>query len=76
MRRYKPIKIHDNRFGYGYWWGKYCFFVGKHSACFAIVPIWDTLGHSIYASNCKIIKHGDSESWSPERQKEYREDKR
>ena len=74
MTRYKPIRINDSRFGYGYWWGKYCFFFGKCSTCFAIVPVWYIINYSVYTSNYNVIKHGNDKSWSLERQKEYKED--
>ena len=70
MKKYKPIKIFNIHYGYGYWWGKYCFFIGKHSTCFAIVPIWRECNNSIYANNGKIIGHGDCLSWSANRRRE------
>lgn len=39
MKKYRPIRIFSIRFGYGWWWGKYFFFIGKHSTAFAIMPM-------------------------------------
>ena len=70
MKRYRPIKIHHIYFGYGYWWRDYFFFIGKHSTCFAIVPMAKEHGNAIYASNGNAIERGDIMSWSKQRQNE------
>ena len=70
MKKYKPIRIHHIFYGYGYWWGSSFFFIGKYSACFAIVPMWLEHRRAIYASNGESIGSGDTLSWSKSRQKE------
>lgn len=74
MKKYKPIRIHHIFYGYGYWWGNYFFFIGKHSTCFAIVPMYRECLGATYAKNGHIIGHGDALSWSESRQweKEHR----
>ena len=70
MKKYKPITIHHLYYGYGYWWGSYFFFIGKHSTAFAIVPMCREHQYAIYANNGNIIDNGDTLSWSKSRQKE------
>ena len=70
MKKYKPIRIHHLYYGYGYWWGSYFFFIGKHSTVFAIVPMSREHNGAIYANNGNIIDNGDTFSWSESRQKE------
>ena len=70
MKKYKPIRIHHLFYGYGYWWGNYFFFIGKHSTGFAIVPMCGDHHRAIYANNGHAIENGDTLSWSKSRQKE------
>lgn len=70
MSKYKPIKIFHIVYGYGYWWGSYFFFIGKHSVQFAIVPMAMEHLKAIYANNGRNIWHGDTLSWSESRQHE------
>lgn len=70
MKKYKPIRIFHLYYGYGYWWGSYFFFIGKHSTALAIVPMFRECCYAIYASNGNKIDHGDILSWSESRQKE------
>lgn len=72
MKKYKPIRIHHLYYGYGYWWGSYFFFIGKHSTAFAIMPMWRECHYAMYANNGFIIDNGDTLSWSESRQKELR----
>ena len=72
MKKYFPIKIFSITFGYGWWWGKYFFFIGKHSTAFAIMPMCNHL-HQCEYMNGKAIEYGDTLSWSPERQREKQE---
>lgn len=72
MKKYKPIRIHHLYYGYGYWWGSYFFFMGKHSTVFAIVPMFRECHYAMYANNGNIIGNGDTLSWSESRQKELR----
>lgn len=74
MTKYKPIKIHHIFFGYGYWWKDYFFFIGKHSTCFAIVPMYRECTNAVYASNGKVIGHGSTLSWSESRQRQTMEE--
>ena len=67
MKKYKPIRIHHLYYGYGYWWGSYFFFIGKHSTDFAIVPMCRECHYAIYANNGNIIDNGDTLSWSESR---------
>lgn len=66
MKKYLPIKIHHIYFSYGWWWGNKAFFLKS----FSIVPISYICTDAIYASNGRIIGHGDTESWSTRRQNE------
>ena len=70
MKKYKPIRIHHSYYGYGYWWRDYFFFIGKHSTCFAIVPMSIECHKAVYVNNWHIIGDGDTLSWSELRQKE------
>ena len=70
MKKYKPIRIFSIKFGYGYWWGKYCYFIGKKATAFAIMPIWFHLGYCTYVSNNNAIENGMCSSWDEERQRE------
>ena len=70
MSKYKPIKIFHIYYGYGYWWGRYFFFIGKHSVQFAIVLMAMEHLKAIYANNGHNIWHGDVLSWSESRQHE------
>lgn len=72
MKKYLPIRIFSIKFGYGWWWGKYFFFIGKHSTAFAIMPMCSHLHQCEYMSG-KAIEDGDTLSWSPERQREKQE---
>ena len=72
IKRYSPIRVHNIRFGYGYWWGEKVYFIGKRSTCFAIIPISYIVMDTIYASNEEIVGHGDIASWSKNRQRESR----
>lgn len=72
MKKYKPIRIHHLYYGYGYWWGRYFFFIGKHSTNFTIMPMWMECHRATYANNGNTIGHGDTLSWSESRQKELR----
>lgn len=68
MKRYLPIRVHSDYFGYGYWWGDKCYFFGKKSTCFAIMPLSYIADRLCYASNYKLVGNGDCDSWSEERQ--------
>ena len=70
MKKYKPIRIHHLYYGYGYWWGSYFFFIGKHSTVFSIMPMYIECHRAVYANNGHIIGNGDTLSWSESRQKE------
>ena len=70
MKKYKPIRIHHLYYGYGYWWGSYFFFIGRHSTVFAIMPMCHHCHYAAYASNGHTIGNGDIFSWSESRQKE------
>lgn len=70
MKKYKPIRIHHLYYGYGYWWGSYFFFIGKHSTTFDIMPMYRECHRATYANNGYIIGNGDIFSWSESRQKE------
>lgn len=72
MKKYFPIKIFSTHFAYGWWWGKYFFFIGKHSTAFAIMPM-SFHHHQCEYMNGKAIEDGDTLSWSPERQQEKQE---
>lgn len=72
MKKYKPIRIFNIHYGYGYWWGKYFFFIGKNAVDFAIVPMYRELGNSTYYNN-RAIPNGDTMSWSESRQEESRQ---
>lgn len=74
MRKYLPIRIFSIKFGYGWWLGKYFFFVGKHATAFAIMPMYTHLRYCTY-KNGKGIEDGMCYSWSVERQMEMLEDK-
>ena len=73
MRKYLPIRIFSIKFGYGWWLGKYFFFIGKHATSFAILPMCVHLEQCTYEHG-KGIEDGDTLSWSDERQREKRED--
>lgn len=75
MRKYLPIRIFSIRFGYGWWLGKYFFFIGKHATEFAIMPMSSHFHQCTY-ENGKGIEDGDIMSWSKERQQEKEEDKK
>lgn len=73
FRKYIPIRIFSIRFGYGWWWGSYFFFLGKHSTTFAIMPM------SFHYNSCTFknglaIKDGDIDSWSPQVQRDKIQD--
>ena len=70
IRKYLPIRVFSDYFAYGYWWGKYCFFFGKKSTCFGIVPLDYVANRLTYASNYKLVGNGDCASWSEERQRD------
>lgn len=74
MKKFLPIKIHHIFYGYGYWWWDYFLFIGKHSTCFAVVPMCRECTNAIYGLNGKIIGHGDTLSWSESRQRELMEE--
>ena len=74
LRKYLPIRIFSIKFAYGWWFGKYFFFFGKHSTCFGILPMYFHHSSCTYA-NGTGIEDGECFSWSDSRQKEYREDK-
>lgn len=67
IKRYCPTRVHHIYFGYGYWWGEKVYFIGKGSTCFAIMPISYIVKDTTYASNGKIVGHGDCDSWSESR---------
>lgn len=69
MKKYFPIKIFSTRFGYGWWWGSYFYFFGKHSTAFAILPM-SCHYHQCEYMNGNAIDEGDILSWSPSRQRE------
>lgn len=73
FRKFKPIKVFSIQFAYGYWWGKRVYFIGKHCTTFAIIPIFFICKDCIYDSNGNIVGHGDTDSWSEQRQMENRE---
>ena len=68
IRKYLPIRVFSDYFAYGYWWGKYCFFLGKKSTCFGILPLDYVANRLTYASNYKLVGNGDCASWSEKRQ--------
>lgn len=69
LKKYKPIRIFDIHYGYGWWWKDYFFFFGHHSTSFGIMPMCFELYNATYA-NGKAINHGDTKSWSESRQRE------
>lgn len=73
MKKYLPIRIFSIKFGYGWWLGSYFFFFGKHSTAFAIMPM------SFHYNSCTFenglaINDGDVDSWSPQVQRDKRQD--
>lgn len=74
LKKYLPIRIFSIQFGYGWWWGSYFFFLGRHDTAFAILPMYAHFTRCTY-KNGKAIDNGDTESWSNSRQQELREDK-
>lgn len=70
LKRYKPIKVFSTYFGYGWWFGKSVYFVGKKSTAFAILPLAYICKSIVYASNGRLVGHGDIASWSKARQNE------
>lgn len=75
IKKYLPVRIFSIKFGYGWWWGSYFFFLCSHSTAFAILPMCAHLDQCTY-ENGKAIENGDTKSWSNQRQREYEEDKR
>lgn len=74
IRKFLPIRVFSIKFGYGWWLGKYFFFIGKHATAFAILPMYAHLHQCTY-ENGKGIENGMCHSWSDERQREKQEDK-
>lgn len=57
MKKYLPIKIFSIKYAYGWWWGKYFFFIGKHATAFAILPMCNHF-HQCEYMNGKAIEDG------------------
>lgn len=74
LKKYLPIKIFSIKFAYGWWWGRYFLFLGKHSTDFAIIPMSAHYNYCTY-ENGKAIDDGDIYSWSTDRQLEKWEDR-
>lgn len=74
VKKYFPIRIFSIHYAYGWWFGTYFFFFGKHSRAFAIIPSYRHHACCTY-KNGKAIDDGDTVSWSDERQREKQEDK-
>lgn len=74
VKKYFPIRIFSIHYAYGWWFGAYFFFFGKHSTAFAIIPSYR---HHLFCTyeHGKAIDDGDIDSWSDERQREKQEDK-
>lgn len=74
MKRYKPIKIFHIKYGYGWWFGNYFFFIGKGSTMFGIMPMFMEFHCSEYVGKHEhfAILDGDTCSWSESRQKELK----
>ena len=73
MKKYLPIKIFSIKYAYGWWWGSYFLFFGKHSTAFAILPMCNHL-HQCEYMNGKAIENGAIHSWHPDRQREKSEE--
>lgn len=75
ISKFKPIRIFSIRYGYGWWWKDYFYFVGKGSVAFAIVPMcmYAMDVEYVFDKGGVIIGNGDTCSWSESRQKELSE---
>lgn len=68
LKRYKPIKVFNIYFGYGWWFGDRVYFVGRGSTTFAIFPLAYMCKDLEYATNGRLVGHGNTASWSMSRQ--------
>lgn len=72
-KKYCPVRIFSIRLSYGWWWGRYFYFFGKHSTDFAIIPMSLHFSYCTYEHGMAIMD-GDTLSWSKSRQREKKED--
>lgn len=53
MKRYLPKRIVSIKYGNGWWWGKYLFFI--HKNLIVILPCWVHYKECTYENGKKII---------------------
>ena len=63
LKRFFPIKVHNIKYGYGWWFGDKLFFFEKHWIPFNIMPVSCEINNLVFDSNLKSIEHGYSNSW-------------
>lgn len=74
MRKFLPIKIHHQFYGYGWWFGKKFYFWDDLSGI-VIVPCYAECNNTVYAYSGNKIGDGMVLSWDDDRSKERRRNK-